>query len=160
MATNTAAGSKVYIAVLSGAPHAGEPADLSAFEALTYVEIGHVTELGEYGEEKNVVETTELGNRVTQGVGGSINPGPIPITVNADPTDTGQQMMLAAFDTDFNYPFKIVLGDKLTNGGTGTTQYLHGIVTSRRRNVGNADTILTRNLAVRANSTITEVAAT
>lgn len=160
MTVATAAGSKFYIASSGGAPDPGTPVNQSAYEALTWTEVGEVEDLGEFGDEANEVTFTSLGDRRTRKYKGSYNAGNIPVVCGSDPSDTGQSYMAAALAEDFDYPFKIELNDEVTIGGTPTTLYCYGKVMTKRRNVGNSENIVRQSFTVGVNSEFIEVAAT
>lgn len=154
MTVNTAAGTKVFIGTVGAATTQGE------FEADSYIEVGEVEDLGEFGDTAEEVNFTALANRRVRKFKGSFNAGTMTVTAGSDPADAGQQALLAAFATDFDYNFKVTLNDEVTQGGTPTTLYFRGKVMDKRRNVGQVNNIVRQNFAVGINSEILEVTAT
>lgn len=154
MTVNTAAGTRVFIGTVGQAVTQGE------FEADSYIEVGEVEDLGEFGDTAEEVNFTALANRRVRKFKGSFNAGTMTVVAGSDPADTGQAALLAAFATDFDYNFKVQLNDEVTEGGTPTTLYFRGKVMDKRRNVGQVNNIVRQNFAVGINSEILEVAAT
>lgn len=154
MTVNTAAGTRVFIGTVGQAVTQGE------FEADSYIEVGEVEDLGEFGDTAEEVNFTALANRRVRKFKGSFNAGTMTVVAGSDPADAGQAALLAAFATDFDYNFKVQLNDEVTEGGTPTTLYFRGKVMDKRRNVGQVNNIVRQNFAVGINSEILEVAAT
>lgn len=164
MSVNTAAGSSIFIAPQAGfaAIDLTDPdADIiDAFEALTWTEIGEVEDLGEFGDEASEITFTALSDRRVRKFKGTFNGGTVTVQAGSDPSDAGQAAMIAAFASDLDFPFKIMLNDQITLAGTPTTLYFGGKVMSKRRNVGNVENVVRQNFPIGVNTKIYEVAAT
>jgi len=165
MAVNTAAGSTFAIGPQGTYASTVDWTDtesniIDAFEALVWTEVGEVEDLGEFGDEASEITFTALADRRTRKFKGTFNAGTITATAGSDPSDAGQAAMIAAFDSDLDYPFRVTLNDQLTLGGTPTTLYFGGKVMSKRRNVGNVENVVRQNYPVGINTRIIEVAAT
>ena len=153
MTINAASGAKLYI----GGPNSDVDSFLADYHADSYIEVGEVEDLGEFGDESATIEFTSLGDGRVRKLKGPRDAGTMNITVGDDMTDAGQAAMEAAEATIFDYNFKIVLNDALTIGGTGSNHFFIGKVMSKRRNVGNATNVVRRAFTVGINSAITEV---
>ncbi|MFO1126373.1 MAG: phage tail tube protein [Methylocystis sp.] len=151
-----ASGAKVYIS----AAVTSEPADAAAYAALSWTEIGDVDSLGDFGDEASILTATTLQDQRTFKAKGPRDAGTMVITCLDRPDDAGQIALVAAEATKYNYPFKVVLPNRLTTGGTDEIEYLIGLVSSKRLNVGDASNIVKRVFNVAVNSKITPVAAT
>lgn len=167
MSVNTAAGSDFAIApqtpsfvTLINDDASTEAAIILAAEALAWVSIGEVEDLGEFGDEASEITFTALKNRRVRKFKGTFNAGTITSVAGSDPSDAGQAAMIAAFASDLDYPFRVMLNDKITLGGTPTTLYFVGKVMSKRRNVGSVENVVRQNFPVGINSIIVEDAAT
>ena len=149
MAVMTSAGSTLHIA--TGVP---TTYDQAGFEAvgLTYVAIGEITDLGEFGTEYSVVNHTALGQRQTKKYKGSYNNGSLQLQMARDTDDAGQTALRDALDSDDSYTFKVTLQD-------GTKAYFTGKVMSYRTSVGSVDQITGATTTVELDSEIVEVAA-
>lgn len=164
MAVNTAAGSTFAIAPQAGIAtidwSAPDADIIDAFEALTFTPVGEVEDLGEFGDEASEITFTSLANRRTRKFKGTFNAGTITVQAGSDPADAGQAAMIAAFDSDFDYPFRVELNDAITLTGSPTVLYFAGKVMSKRRNVGNVENVVRQNYPVGINTRIIEVPAT
>jgi hypothetical protein len=138
MAVQTAAGSKIYIS------NAVSDSDtLSEFEAETYVEIGEVVSIGEFGSEFSAITFTALGDRLVRKFKGSEDPGTIALELGRDISDTGQAAVFTALGSDDDYAIKVTLNDQITpSTGNPTTFYFRAKVMSYRTNIGNVDQVV------------------
>lgn len=152
----SANGTKVYISTAVTA----EPADAASYAALTWVEIGDVESLGEFGDDSPILSAMTLQDERVFKAKGARDAGTLAITVLDRPDDAGQLAMIAAEASKFNYPFKVVLPNRVTVGGTDQIEYMIGLVSSKRLNVGDNSNFLRRTFNVAVNSKITSVAAT
>ena len=152
----TATGAKIFI----GPSVAASAADtLTELKALTYVEIGLVESLGEFGDEASAVTFAALGDGRIRKAKGARDAGMMAITVAHTPEDTGQAAIEAAEQTNNNYAFKVVLPDSPANDWSDTTIYFRGLVMSRRKNIGTNDNVIRNTYNVGVNSELfTELA--
>lgn len=152
----SANGTKIYIAPAV----TSEPADAAAYAALSWTEIGDVESIGDFGDEAQILTANTLQDERTWKGKGPRDAGTLVITVLDRPDDSGQVAAIAAEAAKFNYPFKIVLPNRLTVAGTDQIEYLIGLVTSKRLNVGDTSNIVRRVFNVAINSKVTTTAAT
>lgn len=152
MAVNTASGAKFYIGTTAAADI------LSEFIGDTYIEVGEVEDLGEFGDESEEVTFTSLGDSRVRKFKGPRNAATITVVCGDDSSDDGQSAMIAAEANDTNdYNFKVQLNDQLTISGSPSVHYFRGKVMSKRLNVGNASNVVRRNFNVGINSPILSV---
>lgn len=130
------------------------------FEADSWSLVGEVEDLGEFGDEADEITFTALSDRRTRKFKGAFNAGTLTCVVGFDSNDAGQDAMIAAFASDDDYNFRVRLNDPATVGGTPTTLYFRGKVSSKRLNVGNVGNVVRQTLMIGINSAILEVAAT
>ncbi len=152
MTVNTASGARFFIATTTA-----EPANLAAYVALTYIEIGEVEDLGEFGDESEQISFTALLDARTRKLKGPRDAGSMAIVVGDDMLDVGQIAMEAAEASPLDHNFKVVLNDAVTLAGDDSEHYFRGKVFSKRRNVGNASNVVRRNFSVGVNSEILSV---
>jgi hypothetical protein len=152
----TATGTKLSIAPSVAA----EPANAAAYAALSWVEVGFMETIGEYGDESASIDFAVLGDGRVRKAKGARNAGALSVTVAHIPDDAGQQDLEDAEATYNNYPFKVELPNKLTSGGTNEFQYFIGLVMSKRLNVGGNDNVVRRTFNIGVNSKITTVVPT
>lgn len=150
MAINTASGSKFYIGTTAAA------STLTQFEADTYVEVGECENLGEFGDAANPVPFAAIGNSRVRKSKGARDAGDMQVIVGRDPADAGQDAMIAAEATNFNYNMKVVHSDAVSEIWTDTIEYFRGMVMSKRTNVGTNDNVVRRTFVVGINTEIVE----
>lgn len=152
----TASGAKIFIgpAIRSSVDTASE------FVGLTFVEIGTVESLGEFGDEANIVNFASLNDGRQRKSKGVRDAGNLALTCGRDPEDPGQAAMIAAEATNNKFAFKVTYPDRLTPTGTDTIEYFRGLVSSKKGNIGNADNIIRRMFQIAIDSAIVEVPAT
>ncbi len=136
MTHQTAAGVTIGISLTAPATH-----DTTGFDALTFKNIGEVTNPGEFGKEWALVTHNPLATRGTKKGKGSYNNGTLNPAMALDPNDAGQIDMKTALESDNPAYFAITLQD-------GTIFYLVGLVMKFKTIIGGVDEV------VNANSTI------
>jgi hypothetical protein len=140
----TSAGTKISIATSLPATY-----DLSGFGDLSYVEIGEVTDLGEFGREFALVTHNPLAERRTVKRKGSFNDGVVTMQMARTPVDAGQDDLLDALDSDDSFAFEVVLQD-------GTKLYFTAQVMSYTTNVGSVDQIVSSSVTLEIDNDILE----
>lgn len=150
MTINTASGSKLYIGTTAAA------STLSQFEADTYILVGEVENLGEFGDQSSEVTFAAIGDGRVRRSKGARDAGTMSVVVGRDPNDVGQAAMEAAEATNFNYNFKVVHADAVSEEWTDTIEYFRGLVMSKRTNVGTNDNVVRRTFNVGINTAIVE----
>lgn len=125
------------------------PASLttSAYAALTFTNVGEVTDGGSIGRTYNIVNHNPLATRGTVKLKGSFDDGTVQLQVAYAPGDAGQVLVQTALDDDDFCSFAMTLQN-------GTIVYFQAQVTSAPINVGGVDTVtsITVNLAVKSGS--------
>lgn len=134
--------------------------NLSQFLADTYAEIGEVEDLGEFGDEAEIVTFASLADGRMQKLKGVRDAGTMTVVCGNDTSDTGQDALIAAEADTLDYNFKVILNDALTTGGTPSEYYFRAKVSSKRVGVGAANNVVRRTFNIIINSAIIEVDAT
>ena len=142
----TSAGTKLFISASAPATY-----NSTGFAALTWTEIGEVSEMGEFGRQYNLVTFNTLGNRRTVKRKGSYNDGTIACQMARVPDDAGQTILTTAVNSDNSYSIKIKLQD-------GTVFYTTAQVMSYTTNIGNVDQITSATVNLEIDNDILEVA--
>ncbi len=153
MTVNAATGAKLFI---GGVQTMKNPTQ-GDYEADSYVEVGEIENLGNFGDKSAAINFTSLSDSRVRKLKGPRDAGNMPITVGDDPTDEGQVAMTAAEGTKFDYNFKVVLNDAISEGGDGSISFFFGKVMSKERSVGTATNVIKRNFAVDINSAIIDI---
>lgn len=163
MAISATAGDKLFIGPVVNADIINAMDDESAvtfFEAFTsgdWTEVEEVEDLGEHGDTSEEITFTAINNRRVRKLKGPRNAGTKNIVVGRDPTDPGQQAMVAAEGTDFNYAFKIEYADARDENHTDSVEYFAGMVMSKATNQGNVSNVTRRTFPIGINTGIYEV---
>jgi hypothetical protein len=162
MAVEATAGTRFYIgpvADVDAINALSNSAAITHFEALTgWVEVEEVEDLGTIGDASDEITFTALGNRRVRKIKGPRNAGTQAVIVGRDALDDGQEDLIDAEKTDFNYHFKIVMNDARGSGYTNSVQYYAGMVMSRPTNHGNVSNVTRRNFNIGINTSVYEVA--
>ena len=99
-----------------------EPADDSAYDALTHVLVGQVASIGPLGDTVEAVPVTTLADGRTTRVPGPIDGGEIPVMIATnDSSDAGQTLLRTNSNTSNGISFKITDPDS-------TIRYFWGLV--------------------------------
>lgn len=129
----TSAGSTFHVVASGTAP---ATYDDTGYAALTWVAVGEVTDLGEFGREYNLVTHNPIANRSTQKFKGSFNEGQISLQLGLQTDDAGQIIMKAASLSDSAYSCKVTTQN-------GDIYYFRAMVMSWKVGVGGVDQITT-----------------
>lgn len=122
---NANAGSKVYISTAALGNTVLVQAD---FDALTWVEIKSVGNLGETGSKTNILNYDTWGDTVIQKAKGLTDAGSPTLEVARIYNDPGQVLARAACLANLNYGFKVLRNDPAFVGGVGTIIYNRGLL--------------------------------
>lgn len=141
MGAMTSAGT--FLGITASAP---ATFDETGFEALTYTEIGEVTDIGgDIGRVYALVTQQPLKTRATRKFKGSFNSGNMTLQLALDRDDAGQVLAKAALLSDNDYSFCLTLQD-------GSKTYVRGKVMSFPINVGSVDSITTATITIEITS--------
>lgn len=115
---------------------AGLPATYTeaGFEALTFTEVGEITDYGEFGRKYNLVKHNPVATRKTVKRKGSYDSGSMTIPMALDNSDAGQIIMKAAAASDASYSICIELKD-------GFKYYFTAQVMQFLTKIGSVDTV-------------------
>ena len=119
---------------------------------MTWVSIGEVTELGEFGRVYSIVKLNLLKDRRTVKRKGSFDDGTIAAQMARVPDDAGQTILTTAVNSDNSYAIKVTLQD-------GTKFYFSAQISSYTTNVGNVDQITAATVNFEIDNNIIEVPA-
>ena len=153
---NTAAGCRIGIGSKNGA-------DTEAlYKADTYVDIGEVEDLGEFGDTFSSVTFTSLRDGRVRKYKGTADAGDLTLAVGLDNGDLGQaKLKIAHRDrSKGDHNIKITLNDgdpDATPAVLPTTFYLRGKVMNNTVAAGAADNVVRRNVTIGINSDILEI---
>lgn len=123
----------------------------TGYGALSFTEIGEITDGGSVGRTYNTVTHSPIGSRGVVKIKGSFDDGTMTIQMAYAPGNAGQVLVETALDDDAFYSFKVVLQN-------GTIKFFQAQVTSAPVNIGSVDTVTgsTVNLAIKSGSIVTK----
>lgn len=134
---------------------ASEPAtiDAAGFGALTFVNIGEVTDLPEYGASAEVVSHQPLATGITRKYKGFINNGSMSVSLARDADDAGQQILalgVTGVNKNTEHSFRVTYQD-------GSIDYFTGKIFSYTKAPGSANSMVGSTVQIEINSVIVEV---
>lgn len=125
--------------------------DAAGYAALTFLDVGEVTNIDEYGRVYELVTSNPLSSRRVKKYKGSYDEGSFSITYDITFDDAGQVAVTTARDDDANAAIEIVHQD-------GTIDYMSVKVMSTTTAVGTLDSMLEGSTSVEIDSDIIRVA--
>ncbi|MFG0499517.1 hypothetical protein ACF8MH_19645 [Pseudomonas sp. YQ_13] len=153
---NTAAGCRLFIGGKTGATTKTE------FEADTYVRVGEIEDLGEFGDTFSSVTFTSLEDGRVRKYKGTADAGDMTMTVGLDNGDAGQNAVKTAHKdrSKGDYNIKVTLNDGDPDASPAispTTFYYRAKVMNNTVAAGAADNVVRRNITFGINSEILEL---
>ena len=148
----TASGTKFYISTVATTSATDT---LAEFEALTWVEVGMIEDLGSLGDVATEVTFASIGDGRIRKAKGARNAGTMNVICGHDWTDAGQAALVDAEGTNDNYGFKLELSDGI-GAGPNTFQYFRGLVMSKELRIGTNDNVMRKAFNIGVNSAVTE----
>lgn len=158
MAVNSSLGVTFAIGTTTPAATASEYAGDS------YVLIGEIEDVSEFGDTFNAVNFTALSDGRVRKFKGTRDAGNVTLTIGMDVSNPGQDALTAALENadSADYNFKVTFTDGDTAASPDvvpTVVYFSGKVMSRRYSTGGADSIVKVSVDIAINSAIIEVEA-
>jgi hypothetical protein len=122
---------------------------VSEYSALTWIEIGLIESVGEFGKVFDKVIFQAVADGRSYKLKGGYDPGSLQITVGEDLTDTGQFALRNAAEApnQNNYGFRLVLND-------GTVIYLRGLPMGFRTVMGSVNAVMKATASIEVNGPI------
>jgi hypothetical protein len=145
MTVRTSAGSVLGVSSAAPATFNGV-----GYAALTFTNIGEITDFGEFGREYNLVTHNPVGSRGTVKLKGSFNEGQMSMTLGLDTDDAGQILMKTAVSDDDNYSFKLTTQN-------GDVYYFQAQVMSFKLGVGSVDQVTSASVMLELTTSSTGV---
>lgn len=140
----TAKGTKLYFCATAPTITGVEVTDLAAFDALTWIEVGMVESVGEFGPEGAIGTFTPLGTGIACKFRGTTDNGEVQLSIAKTTTDTGLLALIAKQGDPVESAFKVELSETGTAGtGQQAQRYVFlGLVRSARVSVGSGDEVV------------------
>lgn len=134
----SSAGSTISIADTAGPP---ATFDAAGYAAKTYIKIGEVTDLPEFGTSRTVIEHMPLDKIDVVKLKGSRNNGSMSVPYAVVDSDAGQAAVEAAEATEEAFAFVV-------ETQSGTKRYFMGKVFGNTVTLGNVDSVTTGSIAI------------
>lgn len=100
----------------------------------TYTAISGVTNIGEFGDEVEIIKIPTIDTGRAAKLKGTVDAGTFELEVAREMGDAGQIALRAAALSDAEFNLKIEANDKASGAGSKpTTQYLRGLVTEKHK---------------------------
>lgn len=145
MAVHSSAGSTLQICATIPATFTS-----TAYEALEFVEIGKITDLGEFGREYALITSNILGTRGTEKFKGSFNEGTVTIAALLDNGDAGQVIAKTALASDEDFSFNITTQ-------VGDQYFFQAKVMSTKTVIGGTDAMTTLSITLELTTSSTGI---
>lgn len=148
----TTSGSKVFI----GQAKVIQSGDflLSDFDDQSWVEIGFVETIGQFGDESSNVTFDAIGVGRTYKLKGNRNAGNMALVAALNYGDYGQSVLRGAETTKNNYAFRVDFNDTPPGGTVPSKRYFVGLVMSAREQLDGANNVMKLNATIEINSNI------
>lgn len=148
------AGSKVYIGQVKSAQSADfEPSD---FSGESWVEIGWLETIGQFGDQATEITFDAIGEGRTQKLKGTRNAGNMELVCGVDSSDAGQAALRAAEATSFDYAFRVDFNDAPENGTPSQRFFIAKVMTAAEQ-LDAANNVVRLNATLAINSNIVVV---
>lgn len=129
--------------------------DQAGYEALTYVNIGEVTNIPDFGATVSVVESNPLATGITEKYPGFVNYGSVSLEADLDDADAGQGLATDAVTPD-HASFGLTFSFKLTYS-SGAVRYWQARFFSATEAPGSSNSMVTTTMNVEINSKVLKV---
>ncbi len=137
----------------------GSPAseDAAGYAALTFVNIGEITNIPDFGATVAVVESNPLATGITEKFAGFVNFGSVSLEADLDPEDAGQALATDAVTPD-HASFGQVFSFELTYA-SGAKRYWQARFFSATESPGSSNSMIGTTMNVEIVSKVIKVAA-
>src|SRR5690554_510365 len=147
MAIHTNAGTRVFISpVPVNVDEINAMSDQDAvalFQAIDdWVEVEEIEDTGEFGDTAEAITFTALNNSRVRKLKGPRDAGTQAIVVGRDPLDDGQEALIAAQRTNFNYAIRQEFADARSPEYTNSEVFYAGLVMGAPTNAGNVSNVV------------------
>lgn len=124
--------------------------DQTGYEALSYTEVGKIVSVGELGDESDEITFDLLKTGRRSRVNGVKDLGNIPVVVEHDAADAGQDIVRAGNNTNTTHTFKITDTDNID-------YYFQGLLANYKMNAREANQYKGFSCVLRGQTGVTDV---
>lgn len=130
---------------------------ITFFEGINdWIEVEEIEDLGTAGDTSEAITFTAINNSRVRKLKGPKDAGTQSVVVGRDPLDDGQEALITAEGTDYNYAFKLVLNDARSPNHSKSEMFYAGMVMSKATNLGNVSNVVRRNFDIGINTAVWE----
>lgn len=122
-----------------------------------WIEVEELEDLGTAGDTSEAITFTAINNSRVRKLKGPKDAGTQSVVVGRDPLDDGQEALIVAEGTDYNYAFRLVLNDARSPNHSKSEMFYAGMVMSKATNLGNVSNVVRRNFDIGINTGVYEV---
>ncbi|KAA0592946.1 hypothetical protein J2848_005698 [Azospirillum lipoferum] len=98
---------------------------ITEYDALTWVKVGNLLDVGEFGAQYQEVTYTTIDEAIVHRLKGALDNGTFSLTVARNPDDAGQGDVLEGLDSYENVNVKVELNDKPAGVGAKPTRFCY-----------------------------------
>lgn len=131
---------------------------LGDFAGQSWVEIGGLTNLGEVGDQSELITANLISIGRTKKIKGTRNAGSMAIVAALDAQDEGQLAFRDAEKTKDNYAFRMIFNDAPV-AGVPSQRYFVGLVMGARNQFNEANNVMNLMGTIEVNSNLVEIEA-
>lgn len=122
---------------------------ITEYDALTWVKVGNLLDVGEFGAQYQEVTYTTIDEGVVHRLKGALDNGTFQLLTARDPEDVGQSDMLEGLDSYENVNIKVELNNKPSGVGAKPTRLCFPAkIFSYKNQFGDANQIVKANINV------------
>lgn len=152
------AGARFYIGTVAMAVPSSDMV-VGDFSGVSWTEVSNWQTMGAIGDAASEIATDLISRGRTVVQKGTRRSPAMQNQFAVNAADAGQIALLAAAESDLNYPFKIVFDDTPAGGSTPTSKYFVGLVLSAQEQGGGANTARMLSASIAPNTNIVNVPA-
>jgi hypothetical protein len=151
------AGAKIYIGIVKDQKGLDFiRTDFSLATAVTWKQIKHLEAMGSLGDSSEAITFNAIDANRTSTIKGIRSAGTMELVAGIDYADAGQQALIAAETTIFDYEFRLVLNDAPA-GGTPSERYFIAKVMTQSEQYDQANSVMKLNASLGVNSNVVRV---
>lgn len=122
-----------------------------------WIEVEEIEDMGTAGDTSEAITFTAINNKRVRKLKGPKDAGTQSVVVGRDPLDDGQEALIDAEGTDYNYAFRLVLNDARSPNHSKSEMFYAGMVMSKATNLGNVSNVVRRNFDIGINTGVYEL---
>lgn len=132
---------------------------VAEYEALTWVPVAGIVDLGEVGAEYKDIEYETLDDGLIHRLKGALDSGKMAVKLARDPANPGQSAIISALPDYENYNFKIAFNDAPKTAGANPTRlFFPAKVMSYKTSIGSGSKLVEASTGLNLDGEVLEAA--